>query len=350
MLIQDSIHPSNVSIITTFKCTSACSNCCFECGPKRKDKLPLDKAIANIDNTICHFTKIRVAVLTGGECFIDLDYLLALIRHVHTYNLVCRVVTNGFWASSKENALNILTQCKKAGLNEINFSTGDDHLEFVPLENIINGIEVSVNLGLTVVVNIESGKDRRFNISEFIKDQRISKYLNPRNSETPRLSVINGMWMPFTRESINFLPTLNPELYHPCMDRCKNLFGSITISPNNRLLACCGLPVLYIKYLDLGNIEAHSIPTLYNKQFDDFIKIWLFVDGPYKILTFIEKKINSIVPERRVMSHICFYCAALFTNPIYIQTVKQHYKEIFHSVMLRYALLIKQLNKSITIP
>ncbi len=151
--------------------------------------------------------------------------------------------------------------------------------------------------------------------------------------------------MPFTQESLHSLPPLDKNVFHPSKERCKNLFTSITISPTNRLLACCGLPVLYIKHLDLGNLERHPITTLFNKQFDDFIKIWLFVDGPYKILSFVGEKLNTTLPECEVLSHSCFYCAALFTNPIYLTTVQEHYHEIFASVMLRYSFLVTQLNK-----
>lgn len=346
--IHYSIEPTTLSLITTYKCSAACSNCCFECSPTRKEKLSLQVACDHIDNAISVFKKIGVVVLTGGECFLDLDYLLALIKHIHACNLICRVVTNGFWAKSKELALDILTQCKKAGLNEINFSTGDDHLEYVPIEYIKNGIFASVNLNLTVVVNIESGSDRIFNVDEFVKDENISKLIHSDGTNLPKLTIINGVWMPFTKESLPYLPTLDKDIFHPSKDRCKNLFTAITISPTNRLLACCGLPVLYLKHLDLGNLEKNTITTLYNKQFDDFIKIWLFVDGPYKILSFIGEKLKTSIPECNVLSHTCFYCAALFTNPVYLRTVQEHYREVFASVMLRYSFIITLINKTDT--
>lgn len=241
---------------------------------------------------------------------------------------------------------NILTKCKEAGLTEINFSTGDDHLEYIPLDYVKNGIDAAVKLNLTVVVNIESGKDRIFNVDEFVKDEQISNLLTSDGISLPRLTIINGVWMPFTQEALPFLPPLDKEIFHPSKDRCKNLFTAITISPTNRLLACCGLPVTYLKHLDLGNLAHHSITTLYNKQFNDFIKIWLFVDGPYKILSFVGEKLKTTIPECEVLSHTCFYCAALFTNTVYLQTVQKHYREVFASVMLRYSFLINQINKT----
>lgn len=342
MSIERTIPPTTLTLITTYKCSAACNNCCFECNPDRKEILPLSLAISHIDYAVSKHNSLQVVVLTGGECFLDIDYLLSLIEHIHSNKLLCRVVTNGFWVKSAEFALDILTRCKEAGLDEINFSTGDDHLEYVSIGKIKNAICAAVQLNLTVVVNIESGKDRIFKVEDLLKDSRIADFVSIKNSTPPKLTIINGVWMPFTKESLPYLPPIDKETNHPSKDRCTNLFNALTISPDNRLLACCGLPVLYIKHLDLGNLNRFSMDTLYDNQFNDFLKIWLFVDGPYKILLFVEKKLGFELPECRVLSHICFYCAALFTNKMYLNTAQKFYKEVFPSIMLRYSFIVKQ--------
>ena len=342
MNIEQTLSPTILTLITTYKCSAACNNCCFECNPRRKEKLPLSTAISHIDYAVSKYKSLMIVVLTGGECFLDTDYLLTLISYIHTRNLLCRVVTNCFWAKSLDIALNILSLCKNAGLNEINISTGDDHLEYISITNIKNAIYAAVKLDFTVVVNIESGPDRIFKVDELLKDPEIAKFVSIKASNSNKLTIINGVWMPFTKESLRRLPLIRRHTYHPCMDRCSNLFCSLTISPDNRLLACCGLPVLYIKHLDLGNLCKFSMQKLYNNQFNDFLKIWLFVDGPYKILLYVENKHGYELPECNVLSHTCFYCAVLFTNKLYLSTAQKYYKEIFSSTMLRYSFLIKQ--------
>ncbi len=334
------IKPTTMSIITTFKCSAACDNCCFECNPKRTEKLPLEIALGHIENSISKFPSLKVVVITGGECFLDISYMSSIIKYAKSKGLICRVVTNGFWAKDKESAIELLSKLKSEGLDEINFSTGDDHLNYVPIKSIKNGISAAISLNLVTVVNIESGKDRKFNMSEFLDDpEMLSLTKNSQN----RLSIINGVWMPFTKESICYLPPLDPKSYHPVMDRCTNLFTSLTISPTNRLLACCGLPVMYIRHLDLGNLSTHHIDELYDCQFDDFLKIWLFVEGPYKILTFVESKLGyNTVPELKILSHMCFYCACLFSSDKYLDVLKSHYQEKFASIMMRYNFLTKQ--------
>lgn len=81
--------------------------------------LPLAVAISHIDSAVSTYKDLQVVVLTGGECFLNMTYLLSLIKHIHSHNLTCRVVTNGFWAKSKEIAVKLLSECKKSGLDEI---------------------------------------------------------------------------------------------------------------------------------------------------------------------------------------------------------------------------------------
>ena len=61
---------------------------------------------------------------------------------------------------------------------------------------------------------------------------------------------------------------------------CENIFKTISINPYSQLLSCCGLTVEYNKFLKLGNLQKNSLKSLYESQFHDLYKIWLYVDGP----------------------------------------------------------------------
>ena len=74
------------------------------------------------------------------------------------------------------------------------------------------------------------------------------------------------------------------------------------------------------------------------------MKIWLFVEGPYCILRFLEEKLGYEIPECRVLSHSCFYCACLFTNKQYLSAAKIYYRDRYYAVMLKFSFLIKQMN------
>ena len=88
-----------------------------------------------IDEALDEYPTIQVLVLTGGECFLLGDTLVRIIQYATYKGLKTRVVTNGYWANTYESAFNRLKPLVNAGLYEINFSTGDEHAEFVSPEN-----------------------------------------------------------------------------------------------------------------------------------------------------------------------------------------------------------------------
>ena len=331
--------PSILTLITTYKCTSACRDCCFCCSPHRTEQLKLEELINYVDTITDLYKTIKVVVITGGECFLLGNDLNHLIKHIFSKGLTSRVVTNGYWARDASVAKNRLADLKEAGLTELNLSTGDDHLEYVPIESIKNAIFAGMSLDITTVLNVESGINRSFDTKQFLEDKEICCYLFPTKKVNP-LSVVQGIWMPFTEESMKDVLKNNetPLFIHHKADKCANLFKSITISPTHRLFACCGLPCTYIKYLDLGNAKEQNIKFLYERQFEDFLKIWLFTEGPYKILDFISTKCEFEVKELNVNNHMCYYCVSIFCNPQYLNIIRKHYKEKYSSVMLKFNL------------
>lgn len=62
MSIERTIPPTTLTLITTYKCSAACNNCCFECNPDRKEKLPLSLAISHIDYAVSYAGAAYTAV------------------------------------------------------------------------------------------------------------------------------------------------------------------------------------------------------------------------------------------------------------------------------------------------
>jgi pyruvate-formate lyase-activating enzyme len=81
-----------------------------------------------IDESMKAYDSLQVVVFTGGESFIYGRKLEEILRHAKSYRLMTRIVTNGYWAKSYDIAFRKLGKFIDAGLTEINFSTGDDHL------------------------------------------------------------------------------------------------------------------------------------------------------------------------------------------------------------------------------
>ena len=301
--------PSVLTIAPTYRCTAACKECWFRCTPQVKQILETDKILQYIDEAVEAFPSLKIMVLTGGECFLVADDIPRMILRAKSHELMSRVVSNGFWATSYEAAIKKLAPLVNAGLTELNISTGDNHQVYVPFENVVNGLRAAYELGIrSMAVSVESPPNAKFT-SDIIKNHPFLSSLINKGV----LFVIDASWMRFsTEESVYngaksfFLE--NFETHKPC----KYIYDNIVINPYSQMLACCGLTVEYNKYLKLGEIgNGNSISDLYYNQFSDLFKFWLHVDGPAVIY---DKVANIRKMEKKIFPHECEYCIELMRD------------------------------------
>lgn len=285
-----------------------------------------------LEQVTMSFPSVKALVLTGGECTI-LKYLPEIIDVAsHKYGLAVRIVSNAHWARTYDSARRKVVELKIAGLNEINFSTGDEHLEFVPIEYIKNAIIASVEEGFVPYVNVESIEGHGFNSAFFAKDEQLSNLLNDN-----KFKVSNGIWIDFKNPQTMMK---KPDKGICCSNqRCDNIFSGLVITPDNRLKACCGITSGRVKHLDLGNPAKIPLRTLYSKQFDDFVKIWLHTDGALKILEFIAKYDKRICIEELAHLHQCLICTMILNNDELLRVIKEHYDKIYANVIMKYNLI-----------
>ena len=332
------IKPTTLSFITTNKCTASCENCCFGCNPQNKDTLSLNDMKKYIDQTIEAYSTVKLLVLTGGECFTLRKDLLEIISYASQKNMITRVVTNAYWATSLEKAYLKLKKLVDRGLYEINISTGDEHQGWVPYDNVVYAIIAALKLNLTVAVNVESDTFSTFTSKQIREDLRLKEYFEKTGD---KLLVMDSLWMPFKKSKLNQEKSVENEKVgksYILHKRCQNLFNTISINPFHRINACCGLTSEYIPYLYLGNTKKHSIKQIYEHQFNDLLKIWLYTEGPQKILDFVNKKMN-IQNSKTDSKHMCQLCAELFNDDEKIKFLQQHSDSVLSNILLKYTLI-----------
>jgi len=319
--------PQSLALIATEQCTAQCSNCCFKCGPKMKRRIPLDKILYYIEQVPICFPTIKLVIFSGGECFLlgrDLD---TAIRACAQKNLMTRCVTNGYWAKSKKDAIDRLDNLKNAGLTEINFSTGDEHQQYVPLDSVINGVEAGVNLGMSTVVVIEGHLKSKFNASTFYQHSDVIA-LSKTAAAQKLLHVMSNVWV--CNDTICGREQKKTK-------GCVNILDTFAITPDQHLVSCCGLAVMDIKEMDMGKLENGNIGALYSNQLNDFMKIWLRVDGPEAIIKFAKEKVPEL--NISILPHSCQNCALIFNNPIVKNILREHFLEKVPDVLFRLALI-----------
>jgi MoaA/NifB/PqqE/SkfB family radical SAM enzyme len=333
------INPTTISFITTNKCSAACKNCCYGCSPQNKDRLTLKEMKDYIDQSLKAYSTIKLLVLTGGECFTLGKDLNRIVKYGVDKGLKVRVVTNAYWANSFKKAYSRLKELIEAGLYEINISTGDDHQEWVHYDNIVYAIVASLKQNITVAVNIETNKISNFNSKKLKEDYRLKDYFSKYQE---KFIVVESVWMPFKKSTSNKIKdnsSNNTKTTSVCLkSRCTNLFSTISINPFHKMAACCGLTSEYTAYLNLGNTKKYSIKQLYEHQFDDLVKIWLYTEGPKKILDFIHEK-SGIKHIDTSNWHLCQICAEIFQKEQNIEILREYSSQVFANIMLKYTLL-----------
>jgi hypothetical protein len=337
------IPPSHLTLVVTNKCTAACENCCLQCNPKNKDILTLEEMKHYVDSSVAAYNTIKLLVITGGECFMLGKSLDKIIKYASNKGLFVRVVTNGYWATSFDKAYLRLQELLNAGLREFNLSTGDEHQRWVPYNNIVIAIAVALDLNLSVAVNVETSKDSQFDVEQLKCDSQLTKY---KDLFDEKLKIVPGIWIPFVKTTKKKSENATKKdkstiAINQSIGRCSNLFDSIHVYPTNQVYACCGLTIEYIPSLYLGSAKKHSLQFLYEYQFQDFVKIWLFTEGPKKILDFCFIKRELALLDTTGW-HICQVCIEIFRDQQNILVLRQNYHEVFSNVIFKYSILRKK--------
>ena len=328
------VRPHTLSIITTHQCTAACDHCCFHCTPKVAKAIPFERMERLIDEAR-EVPSIRAVVFTGGECYLLGPKLDALVARATSYGFRTRTVTNGYWATSRKAASQRIGGLVKAGLKEVNLSTGTFHSRYVPVEHIIHAAYCSVQAGLVTVINAEIFANSDFDFDAISKHPDLVSMI-----EDGRLMVQRNVWMENGGET---KLDHNPEhtRFHPDVPRvgCTTIMNVITVTPDQDLVACCGLTQETIPELHLGNLESQSIRRVLDETQDDFLKIWIHVDGPERILEFVK----SHDPEYELpieSVHPCQTCLFVHQDERARRVIREHYREVEDRVIEMYLTMI----------
>lgn len=331
------IKPNIVSLLTTFKCTATCNNCCFQCNPKCTKKMSFAEMKQYLDKCIHTYPNIKVLVFTGGECTLLWEDLIKMISYASSIGIKTRIVTNGWWAKSYKIAVNKINELVKAGLKEINFSTGDDHQQWVPFKQVRNAAVASIRHHLICAINVETKDNSFFNIDNIISKDKVFKSLISCTDkvDTHHIYIERGIWASFNnkKDLITYKQYENSFSYK----RCKHLFSTIAINPYGEVLACCGITSERNPYMRLGNINKEDIRKIYERSFDDILKLWLYVDGPEKIELYINK--HKKKGKKTIFMHSCVTCKNIFCNLENLLFLREHVDDYFTKVILKYNIL-----------
>jgi len=320
--------PHTLTILCTYQCTAACKQCCFESSPQVKGRLSLKTILARISEAKKSFPGLRLVVFSGGEAFLLKDDLYAAVHHATLLGLMTRIVTNGSWGKTLTSAAAVVEKLIASGITEINISTGVDHLEWVPLESVVNAALSLCEAGVRTLVTVEADTIDRDCMGELRANSSFLRAIKSGN-----LQLLNNSWMPFSDDASDRKRNFDVS---SLQGGCAQIFSTVVVTPHDNLSACCGLTLEHIPEMRLGHNSGTNMHELYTAQRDDFLKVWIHVDGPYTIVKRVMGD-ESLALLANV-SHICQCCAILHQSPSVRERLARDYTQYIPEVMTRFAL------------
>lgn len=299
----------------TFGCPVKCRFCGVHAGPHRKDRMQLAFMKKMIDEGQCLGT-LELVVLTGGEPFLLGEDLYAIVHYASQKHLLTRIVSNAYWATSRERAKNILMRLKDHGLTEINFSCDDFHQEFIPLEHIRWASEAAAELGIPALLAVKGIKNSRINpvyLEEFF-ERKLTRF--EQGKKNPRNFVFSyGVTVPvgWGCDTITDTELLWPEDDVLWQGPCQSVLENIVINPNGDVSVCCGIGSDGVPETVIGNAHERPLVNILSDANDDLILNWLALEGPYGIMRFVQKKACHLTFKLRYVS-TCHLCHDLFSR------------------------------------
>jgi Radical SAM superfamily len=319
-------HRRVLSIMPTYQCTAACRDCGTFSNP-RPGQPWLDPAhIMRAIDEAANGGYVGV-VFTGGEATLALDTVLEGIQKARRLGLGTRLVTNASWATTEEQAFDLMHALAGAGLDEINFSTGDEHIRFVSLENVIRAIAAALRNNLrSICVVLELTQQATVTQGDIVSHPLFEAAT--RDFPTHLVRIFQSPWMPMSATRTHRYPKamLLSRENIATKPGCGSCLSTTTLQADGRIAACCGLGMRAIPELQLGHITSTTLADADADASNDFLKRWIRLEGPERILAWAAEKDSSIEWEY-MYAHKCQACIRLYKDAKVRTVIRNHYEE-----------------------
>jgi organic radical activating enzyme len=297
---------SNIGLMLTYKCTISCAHCIVKAGPHRKEEMPLEKAFEWLDQIKNYQDRtIQGIALTGGEPFYNFDNLIKICNYTNNLGFIVSVVTNAFWANTKDEAVETLT--KLSSLHMVSLSTDIHHLKFIGFEHIINAIWAAKITGKFYNISVTTDDEQ---------DPEYKKLINKLLEITERENIKTAITIPVGRGEKNRIKGSYKLSDTSCNSACSMASFPI-IFPNGNVIACIGPPITLPDYnpLYLGNMLHQSVQEIFSNAQNNYILHALRVFGPIFLVDMLkENNMGHLLPSHYIADSICDTCLQLFSK------------------------------------
>ena len=342
---HDLITHRNLTLMLTYRCNAQCAECGTFSSPHDKSEITLETGLSSIDwAKECGLNQV---VFTGGEPSLRWDDLVTCIRHATSLGMHTRVVSNAQWATSAEKAEKGIRELIDAGLKEINYSTGDEHVRFIPLENIIFAVGAAVNAGMSTALMFELRAKSRVDEADLIA--RLEKVAPPELMKE-KFNFIRSPWMPIRHDNIaEYQEGIYANKKNVARRTgCESILSNYVVQGSGKIAPCCGLGMRTVPELQIGDAvnrgnDKNPLATAIKEAERDLFLYALHKIGPEKIVAWAAQKDPSIQWEN-MYAHRCQACMRIYRDPKVKQVIIDNIQELM-AEMLYGGMVLKQFER-----
>jgi len=229
---------------------------------------------------------------------------------------------------------------RRAGLDELNFSTGSNHAQFVPWQRVVWGAAAAAEAGVSgIVISIEAFEGSPFDPSLLVRHPLIAPLM-----ADGRVRVIQSPWIPNGSDWVGNtcaagLAHAEGQLRFRDGNRtaCESSLRVVSVTPDLDLVTCCGLNLEHIPQLHVANLRRQTLRAALEGIAPGLLKMWIHVEGPERVLEFVREKVPGF-PLPLDSAHICHTCRYLHGSPEALAVLARHRQEVEDRVLGQFML------------
>lgn len=311
---------SSIGIALTRKCNAACRMCCFECGMDREETLT-EQEIYDIIDQAKEIEGISRIGFSGGEAMLYPDLLFGALARAKESGMTTSLTSNGFWGTDNNRCRRVLHAFRSVGLSSLTVSVDHYHMEYIPLQAIINIIRNNRDIGVPLTLAV----------GDSLEGMRATEILQKLEADAYTTNLILYPFMPVGRgceipdDRVYYMP-------YDSAWKCHNN-NHLAVLYDGSVYPCCSQAV-YGSCLSAGNIRDHSLRDIIEHYSGKCIFSALRRRGLDWFFKLATEQFGMKMPQQ--YNSPCHLCNRLFTDKSFTDKLSAYIDREYHQTICEF--------------